>query len=95
MKALIIRKDVRTCQEFRKFLDLDQNFPQSTPYDAKKIAMINDFTKGVRDFIYMPQYQTCFVAVSEMNIASRVDSYFTNVSFSLIFLKVYQFLKCS
>ena len=80
MKALIVRKDVRTCQEFRKFLDFESNFPQSTSYDARKVGVISDFTKGVRDFIYMPQYQTCLVAVSEMNLASRVDSYFTNVS---------------
>jgi len=93
MKALILRKDVRTCHEFRKFLEFERNFPQSTAYDAKKIAMVNDFTKGVRDFIYMPQYQTCLVAVSEMNLASRVDSYFTNVSFSLISLNVDRFLK--
>ena len=41
---------------------------------------MSDFTKGVRDFIYLPEYQTGFVAMSEMNLASRMDSYFTNVS---------------
>jgi hypothetical protein len=42
--------------------------------------MIDQFQQGVRDFIYLPQYQTCFVAQSDMNIVTRLDSYFTNVS---------------
>ena len=41
---------------------------------------MNEFGKGVRDFIYLPQYETGFVALSDMNILSRMDSYFTNVS---------------
>lgn len=42
-----------------------------------------EFGKGVRDFIYLPQYETGFIALSDMNIISRIDSYFTNVSFKL------------
>jgi hypothetical protein len=39
---------------------------------------MKDFIKGVRDFIYMPQYNTMLVACSEMNLVNRMDSYFTN-----------------
>jgi hypothetical protein len=39
---------------------------------------MQDFTKGVRDFIYLPEYKTGFVAMSDMNIVTRLDSYFTN-----------------
>ena len=39
---------------------------------------MKDFIKGVRDFIYMPQYSTMLVACSEMNLVNRMDSYFTN-----------------
>ena len=33
----------------------------------------------MRDFIYLPKYQTGFVAMSDMNIVTRMDSYFTNM----------------
>jgi hypothetical protein len=41
---------------------------------------MNEFTKGVRDFIYLPEYKSGFIALSDMNIISRLDSYFTNVN---------------
>lgn len=69
---------MRTCQPFRKFIELDAHFPQSKHSDAVKIGFINDFEKGVRDFIYLPEYSAAFVACSEMNIVNRLDSYFTN-----------------
>mmetsp|Transcript_17681 Transcript_17681/g.29885 ORF Transcript_17681/g.29885 Transcript_17681/m.29885 type:complete len:121 (+) Transcript_17681:733-1095(+) len=78
MKTLINRRDMRTCPKFRKFIELDLNFPSSQFYDAKKIGWMSNFGKGVRDFIYLPKYQSGFVALSDMNIISRMDSYFTN-----------------
>ena len=80
LKTLINRKDMRSSLQFRKFLAFEANFPQSLAYEAKKIGVMQDFQKGVRDVIYMPQYNTALVACSEMNIVSRMDSYFTNVS---------------
>jgi hypothetical protein len=41
---------------------------------------MNDFRQGVRDFIYLPEYKAAFVAMSDMNIVTRLDSYFTNFS---------------
>jgi len=46
--------------------------------EPKRVAQMKDFGKGVRDFIYLPKYQTAFLALSDMNIISRMDSYFTN-----------------
>lgn len=80
IKDLINRKDMRSCQAFRKFIDLEGHFPQSKCFEAKKMGMMSDFSKGVRDFVYLPQYNTGFVAMSDMNIVTRMDSYFTNVS---------------
>ena len=71
---------MRTSHPFRKFIELQQNFPQSEMHDALKIGQIPDFSKGVRDFIYLPQYNSAFVATSDMNIVTRLDSYFTNIS---------------
>ena len=72
---------MRTCNTFRKFIDLDNHFQASQKFDAKKIGSMIDVPQGVRDFIYLPQYQSMIVAMSDMNIATRIDSYFTNVSF--------------
>lgn len=80
MKALINRRDMRTCNIFRKFIAIEQHFSQSKCFEPKKIGQMAEFGKGVRDFIYLPQYETGFVALSDMNILSRMDSYFTNVS---------------
>ena len=54
MKALINRRDMRTCHAFRKFIALEEHFSQSKCFDAKKIGQMNEFGKGVRDFIYLP-----------------------------------------
>lgn len=80
VKSLINRRDMRTCQQFRSFLNFEKHHPVCQSFDAKKIAQMDNFQQGCRDFVYLPQYQTCFVAQSDMNIVSRIDSYFTNVS---------------
>ena len=77
---------MRTCPAFRKFIDIESNFPQSVFYQPTRIGTIRDFSKGVRDFIYLPQYNTGFIAQSDMNLVTRMDSYFTNVSLIFIFL---------
>lgn len=74
----MIRRDLRSCVAFRKFIEIEGHFPQSKYQDAVKIGFMNDFSQGVRDFIYLPDYQAAFVACSEMNIVHRIDSYFTN-----------------
>lgn len=54
MKALINRRDMRTCSVFRKFIALESHFSQSKCFEAKKIGQMAEFGKGVRDFIYLP-----------------------------------------
>ena len=49
-----------------------------------KIAEINDLPLGGRDFHYVEHTGTLYVAVSEMKIASRLDSYITNVSLKFL-----------
>lgn len=39
---------------------------------------------GVRDFCYVESKGLLFLALAEMNISSRLDSYITNVSDSRI-----------
>lgn len=70
---------MRTCEEFRRFIELEDHIT-SKVFQARKIATMTDFKQGVRDFIYLPQYQSMFICMSDMNIVTRLDSYFTNVS---------------
>ena len=80
MKVLINRRDMRTVSAFRKFCELDHHFPSVELNEAKKIASVMNFKQGVRDFLYLPQYKTMLVAMSDMNLLTRVDSYFTNLT---------------
>lgn len=70
---------MRTSSTFRKFIEIDKNFSQSIVKEATKIGSMPEFQKGVRDFIYLPEYNSGFIALSEMNIVKRMDSYFNNM----------------
>lgn len=48
-------------------------------YQPVKIAQINDLQLGGRDFELVLDKGLLFVAMSEMKIATRLDSYITNV----------------
>mmetsp|Transcript_6195 Transcript_6195/g.5573 ORF Transcript_6195/g.5573 Transcript_6195/m.5573 type:complete len:128 (+) Transcript_6195:397-780(+) len=45
-----------------------------------KLAEMNDLNLGGRDFIYVRDQNIMFVAMSDMNITSRIDAYLTNIS---------------
>lgn len=51
-------------------------------FDATKVGTLDNFPKGIRDFLYLPEYKSAFIAQSDMNLVTRMDSYFTNVSFN-------------
>lgn len=44
-----------------------------------KVAELPDLNLGGRDFVLLRELGLLFVAESDMNVASRLDSYFTNV----------------
>ena len=52
--------------------------PESVTYQPIKVAEITDLQLGGRDFCYIESRGLLFVAMSEMNIGSRLDSYITN-----------------
>jgi hypothetical protein len=54
--------------------------PESVCYAPIKIGQIEGLFYGGRDIIYCQKEGILFVAQSKMNIADRVDSYFSNVS---------------
>ena len=71
---------MRTNNTFRQFLEIDEQMPESLAYSPVKVAEIADLTLGARDFVYVEHRGLLFIAMSEMNIGSRLDSYITNFS---------------
>ena len=71
---------MRTNPGFRKFLEIDSQVPESVAYQPVKIAQVQGLQLGCRDFQLVPHRGLLFVAMSEMNIGQRLDSYITNVS---------------
>jgi hypothetical protein len=78
---LVNRLDMRTNSHFRDFLELDTQIPEAVVNTPVKIAEIPDLNLGGRDFILLREEGLLFVAESDMNVASRLDSYFTNVRY--------------
>jgi hypothetical protein len=44
----------------------------------EKKTEFNELVMGARDFIILRKYGILFLAMSDMNITSRVDAYLTN-----------------
>ena len=85
LQELMNRPDFRTAQIFRTFIELDAHADkQSKTFEAKKIAEIKELKLGARDTIHLKEKGILFVAMSEMNITNRIDSYITNVSSSYL-----------
>lgn len=80
LQEIVNRPDMRTNPIFRSFLEIDEQIPESVSYQPVKQAEITDLQLGARDFCYVESRGFLFVAMSEMNIGNRLDSYITNVS---------------
>ena len=78
LQEIVNRPDMRTNASFRQFLEIDEQMPESVTYQPVKMAEITDLQLGGRDFCYIESRGLLFVAMSEMNIGSRLDSYITN-----------------
>ena len=65
---------------FRNFFQLTEMIARSNAFAPRKIAEVSDLMQGGRDFIYLEDKGLLFVAMSEMKITNRLDSYLTNVS---------------
>jgi hypothetical protein len=79
LKDLVNRVDMRTSSPFRSFLQLDSMIDGSVAFTPVKVAEIADLAQGGRDFVYLPARKMILVAMSEMKVATRIDSYLTNV----------------
>jgi hypothetical protein len=67
-------------ENFRYFIDIDNNSPEMTCFTPKKLSELLDLPLGIRDFVHLKYEKIFFLALSDMNIASRIDAYLTNVN---------------
>ncbi len=80
LKDCVNRKDIVNSETFRDFIEIDKHSPELTINAPVKISEYNELPLGVRDFIYLKYENVLMLACSDMNIASRVDAYITNVN---------------
>jgi WD40 repeat protein len=79
LKAVVGRDDVLNSETVKKFLQLDNNAPETTVNPPKLLGELSSMVLGVRDFHYQPDKGLMFTAISDMSVTSRVDSYLTNM----------------
>ena len=80
LQACVQRKDIFLNQEFRNFLELEENAPEVIANDVKIKYEYKNLHLGVRDFIIVPNKEIMCVCCSDMNIISRADRMMTNFS---------------
>eukprot|EP01016_Furgasonia_blochmanni_P016033 TRINITY_DN1907_c0_g2_i1.p1 TRINITY_DN1907_c0_g2~~TRINITY_DN1907_c0_g2_i1.p1 ORF type:complete len:431 (-),score=134.84 TRINITY_DN1907_c0_g2_i1:297-1589(-) len=61
------------------YVQLDSHAPEAVVNPAKLLLDMSSFSLGIRDFHYEDDKGLLFVGISDMNVASRVDSYLTNM----------------
>ena len=74
------RKDIMASDYIKDFLELDRHSPNLTFNSPEKKYELNQLPLGIRDFYFLAEENMMFAVCSDMNIASRVDSYITNVN---------------
>ena len=74
------RKDIMASDYIKDFLELDRHSPNLTFNSPEKKYELTELPLGIRDFFYFNEENIMFAVCSDMNIASRVDSYITNVN---------------
>jgi hypothetical protein len=68
-------------EDFRSFIEIDSHSPEFAGFTPTKVSELSELPLGVRDLIYLKYEKILILAVSDMNITSRVDAYLTNVNF--------------
>eukprot|EP01017_Pseudomicrothorax_dubius_P028231 TRINITY_DN3344_c0_g1_i5.p1 TRINITY_DN3344_c0_g1~~TRINITY_DN3344_c0_g1_i5.p1 ORF type:complete len:282 (-),score=74.70 TRINITY_DN3344_c0_g1_i5:62-907(-) len=79
MQLLVGRPDILNSEVMRMFLQIENFAPDAVVNPPKLLQEISSFVLGVRDFKYEVEKGLLFVGISDMNPASRIDSYLTNM----------------
>ena len=80
LKECVNRKDIMASDYIKDFLELDRHSPNLTFNSPEKKYELTQLPLGIRDFFYFGEENMMFAVCSDMNIASRVDSYIINVN---------------
>jgi WD40 repeat protein len=80
LKECVARKDIMTSESFKDFVEIDKHSPELSSHGPEKLSEYTELPLGIRDLIYMKYENIMFIACSDMNIASRLDAYLTNVN---------------
>jgi len=63
----------------KQFLQLDKHASETIVNPPRLLSEVSGFMHGVRDFYYEAKQGAIFVLCGDMNVASRVDAYLTNM----------------
>ncbi len=74
------RKDIISSDYYKQFLEVDKHSPQLSFNQPEKLFSISELPLGIRDFYFFKEENIIFIACCDMNIVSRLDSYFSNVN---------------
>ena len=74
------RKDIISSDYYKQFLEVDKHSPQLSFNKPEKLFSISELPLGIRDFYFFKEENIIFIACCDMNIVSRLDSYFSNVN---------------
>ena len=80
LKECINRKDIESNESFKYFLEIDKHAPDLVYNPPTIIYENNELPLGIRDFVFIEEYNILFIVCCDMNISSRVDAYITNVN---------------
>jgi hypothetical protein len=80
LRDCVTRKDIMTNETFREFIEIDKHSPELSANGPQKLSEFSEFPLGIRDFIYLKCHNIMLLACADMNIASRIDAYITNVN---------------
>ncbi|CAD8199045.1 unnamed protein product [Paramecium pentaurelia] len=79
IKELLKRPDVFNSESMKQFLQLEKHAQEQVVNPPKMLGEITGFIHGLRDFYIERSQNVIFVLSSDMNVASRVDAYLTNM----------------
>ena len=80
LRECINRKDIESNEAFKYFLEIDKHAPDLVYNPPTIIYENNDLPLGVRDFVFVEEYNILFIVCCDMKLGSRVDAYITNVN---------------
>jgi len=78
--VLASRRDVLNDTDFKEFLEIDRHMKVDNLTLMKQLTEIQNFPRGVQDFIYIPQKGLLFILLTETSVVSKLGAMISNIS---------------